>query len=283
MKHRHVKIGKGARSINTRILPHGLVLLILACVTHGWAQTALPALGARGVALGGAMTAVEKDEDALMGNPACLGRDHARILVSWRPGLFGLGTLARGSMSWTQPIGAIGGGMALATDGGGEYRRIVGALGASIEGPLGIVVGLAGRVEHLGLGRYGDALRPQIDLGALARIGDRVTVGAVWHADPGLGSKQADGDRASLGVAYRDASLLVTMDLEQELRFRPAFRLGTEWAVWRNIHLRVGNRTEPAALSMGLGFSTDWCRLDYTCVTHPELPWSHALSLLLLP
>jgi hypothetical protein len=57
------------------------------------------------------------------------------------------------------------------------------------------------------------------------------------------------------------------------------YKLGCRYQVTRDLQTTFSWESEPGRFGMGSSFSYGFLEIDYAVLTHPELPWSHALGM----
>jgi hypothetical protein len=121
-------------------------------------------------------------------------------------------------------------------------------------------------------------------LGALATVRERTRVGfAVRNFNhPAIGDRDKEElrERVAVGVAYAPyPGVETSLDLSNELGESLQWRGGTEFEVSSALVLRAGVRTEPSAVSAGLGLRLAGFVLDYGFSTGGVLGETHQVGI----
>jgi long-subunit fatty acid transport protein len=255
-------------------------------------------VGARGLAMGGAYTAMADDADAIYWNPAGLAQvaghefqvSDAELTQSTREDFFsyaqtaGFGTFAvagtyfddgtlDGRDTQGHPTGSFSAADAAAT---GAFARKTD------------LVDLGGSVKfiqsHIGSSQ---ATTFAVDLGARRQFGNVVVGAAVRNAGPGLKFDSETDDlplRLALGAAYKfGGGHALTAELTNAPRAGGTnVGFGGEYRALKDIYLRAGYTTQSAitggtgfdavdGLTLGVGFRSSRWTIDYAAVPMGEL------------
>lgn len=73
--------------------------------------------------------------------------------------------------------------------------------------------------------------------------------------------------------------LTVFTDLYKESPYPADVRIGIEWLYYSRLSLRLGVAAVPVRSSFGIGVNMKQLRTDYGCSLHPDLGWSHQLTI----
>lgn len=252
-------------------------LLCFVCITLvSVSSSAAPVIfdmgaSARGIALGGALSAIADDESAVFYNPAGLAFLDRATAAAFYQRVFEVVhhvALTGAMRGWGAQVIQLDTGPLESTN---EFGNPSGepAHYTTQAGLVGIAVG----IENLALGLRGELYSEDgetgwgIDLGVLARLG-AVRVGLV--AENLLGSASL---RLGAALVMR-LSLRITLTISGEmwhLLSRPEFHLGLEASV-NGVQIRAGY--DGVAVITGAGTRWNSIRLDWAYRMHPHLPAS---------
>jgi hypothetical protein len=277
------------------------VMLALIARTSGAVETASflnVGVGARGLAMGGAYTALADDANAIYWNPAGLAQvvDHefqvsdAELTQSTREDFF--------SYAQTASFGTFAAAATYFDDGTLDGRDAQGhptgsfsAADAAAAGAFARktdLVDLGGSVKfiqsHIGSAQ---ATTFAVDLGARRQFGNVVVGAALRNAGPGMKFDSETDDlpmRLALGAAYKLAGgHALTAELTNAPRAGGTdVGFGGEYRALKDIYLRAGYTTQSAitggtgfnaidGLTLGVGFRSSRWTIDYAAVPMGEL------------
>jgi len=142
------------------------------------------------------------------------------------------------------------------------------------------------QVNYVGthISEYGSAATFNIELGLLARLSPKWTLGA--HAYNPTQSTIGETDEPlpsvlTLGVAYQSSEkLLMVAEVEKDINFAPNFRSGLQYELIQGVEVRGGFATNPALLTFGIGFHLNNLRIDMASTVHTILGVSPQVSLI---
>ena len=263
-------------------------------------------VGARGLGMGGAYTALADDADAIYWNPAGLAQvekhefqaSDSELAQNTREGFF--------SYAQTVPIGTLAAGVTYLNEGTLEGRDAQGhstagfkAADTALAGAFARktdLVDLGGSVKliqsHIGSAQ---ATTFGVDLGARKHLGRVVLGAALRNAGPGMKFDSETDDlpmRLALGAAYKFAGgHALTAELADAPRAGGVdVGFGGEYQALKAVFLRAGYTTQSAiaggsgfdaarGLTLGLGLRNEKWSLDYAVLPTGELRRSHRFSL----
>jgi hypothetical protein len=275
--------------IRTRTLCRVATELALLLLTYSPLATAggdtFP-VGARSWGQANAQVA-QSDRYSLVNNIAGLaGLGEASLFSSYHTyyGFEGISTLAFGAVLPVSPDLTTG--FSAQRFGDNIYNELKFGLGAAHRinrVSLGLkfsYVQLAVQAPSLALSRK--ALL--VEMGGVARLSSTLDFGAhLYNLTQGSFTGEADGQLPTVlrvGGTYRPLpALRLSGELVKDTALPTAVRAGLEYEVLSGIFLRTGLATRPHTTHFGLGFVANAFFLDYALHTHPQLGWSHHLSL----
>ncbi|MDE2141736.1 MAG: PorV/PorQ family protein [Elusimicrobia bacterium] len=263
-------------------------------------------VGARGLGMGGAYTALADDADAIYWNPAGLAQvekhefqaSDSELAQNTREGFF--------SYAQTVPLGTFAAGATYLNEGSIDGRDAQGhatagfsAADASVAGAFACktdLVDLGGSVKfiqsHIGSAQ---ATTFGMDLGARRRIGPVVLGASLRNLGPGMKFDSETDDlpmRLALGAAYKFAGgHALTAEFTNAPRAGGSDAgFGGEYQALKGIFLRAGYTTQSAiaggtgfdavrGLTLGVGYHSAHWTLDYAAVPMGELGSTHRFTL----
>lgn len=256
--------------------------------------------GARALALGRAATALDGEAWGEF-NAATWGGLDRRQAGLFAGQAFGLSELrlAAASVALPTPVGTAA--LAARTYGLDDYRETRLALGFARALPVGpqrrLAVGLRADLHAVALSEgFGSTTLLALSAGAQADVLPGLRAGLAARNLDGLGRSDSTELRRPLstapalavGLAYRPSErALVLADVEKDLDFPLAVRVGLEVQVVEAFALRVGAATGlgagsgpdvPTRLSAGAGFRAGPLRADLAVERHDALGLSPAVS-----
>jgi len=283
-------------------------LLILASQASWAAETASflnIGVGARGLGMGGAYTALADDANALYWNPAGLSKLGKREFTASHAEMFESTRLDFLAYAHPTSQGTFAAGLTYLSQGKIDGRDSLGRQTAGYDASdTALSLGYARKLEIADLGATFKYLRSHIgsseaqgvaaDIGA-KRAFDRVSIGAALrNLGPGLKFQDQRNDlplRLAVGAAYKFAG---GHTAAAELVNGPRGAgtdgsFGGEFQAVKNLYMRAGYTTQTAitggtgfnaarGLTLGLGLRNEkWC-LDYAVLPSGELGRSHRFS-----
>ena len=285
------------------------VMFALIAPTAGALETASflnVGVGARGLGMGGAYTALADDSDAIYWNPAGLAgvekhefrASEAELTQNTREGFF--------SYAQTVPFGTFATGVTYLNDSTLEGRDALGHQTSGFSAADTAVAGaFARKTELADLGGSVKVIQSHIgsaqattfgvDLGARRQLGKVVLAAALRNAGPGMKFDSETDDlplRVALGAAYK---FVGGHSVGAELANSPRgagndVSFGGEYRALKDVYLRAGYTTQSAisggtgfdatrGLTLGVGLRTTRWTLDYAAVPMGELGSAHRFTL----
>lgn len=268
-------------------------------------------VGARGLGMGGAYTALADDANALYWNPGGLSAVEKREFTASHAELFE--STRHDFLAYAHPLkqGVLAGGFTYLSQGGLDGRDSLGRPTASVDASdAALSMAFASKLDVVEAGLSLKYVRSHVgsveahtaalDLGARRVIGNwgpgALSLGAALrNLGPGLKYENQRNDlplRIAGGLAYKTTGgHAVAVDIVNGPRGAGSeAALGGEFQAVKNLHLRAGYTTQTAitggsgfdaarGLSMGLGFRNDRWGLDYAILPSGELGRSHRFTL----
>lgn len=261
--------------------------LVCLLIVLGLSQAARAAFerqetNAASEALAGLGLARPESPSALFENPAWLGNSGRLSGAVFYTRLFSLAELAYQVVSLEGSCSKYGWGLGAMDFGNTLYREQTLALGGSV--PVGprARFGLALKGFRAKVAGYGDANALGLDLGVAGSLRSDLTFGAraANLNRPKIGRAGEELPQLlSAGAVYRPLNLLaIGAILEEDPRYGTSLGIGGE-AKAGLLSLRSGMRTNPNALTAGLGIAFHGLTLDYGLRTHAVLGATHGLGL----
>ncbi len=83
------------------------------------------------------------------------------------------------------------------------------------------------------------------------------------------------------GLSYRPGKkTILNGEVEKDILYRPSIKLGLEYTPLSNFRIRTGINTNPFLNFFGVGFQNRSVQFDYALSKHPQLGYSHRISIL---
>lgn len=287
-----------------------LVALLVLASQGSWAAETVSFLnigvGARGLGMGGAYTALADDANALYWNPAGLSKLEKREFTASHAEMFESTRLDFLAYAHPTSQGTFAAGLTYLSQGKIDGRDSVGRQTAGFDASdAALSLGYARKLEIADLGATFKYLRSHIgsteaqgmaaDIGA-KRAFERLSVGAALrNLGPGLKFQDQRNDlplRLAFGAAYSftggHAAAVELVNGPRGAGTDASF--GGEFQAVKNLYMRAGYTTQTAitggtgfdvarGLTLGLGFRNDKWSLDYAVLPSGELGRSHRFSL----
>lgn len=242
-------------------------------------------LGARGVALGNATTAIPGYNWSVFGNPALLN-NHEKTIGFYGVRNYGFAELIDVSVFATVPTkwGVSGVGMHRYGDANYNETRI--RLGYKNEWQH-LHIGAVLNYTHIAFGGvYGSGGALGIDIGLAAELTPDLWLGAktsninqpAYHFETEEEYLYRD---MSIGLSYALAErALFSLDMVKDVRFPVSWRSGIEVEMVEKVVGRIGITTEPVTLAIGMGISGDVWEVNLAVQRHEILGLSPGIDLI---
>ncbi len=107
-----------------------------------------------------------------------------------------------------------------------------------------------------------------IDFGGITQLTDQISIGAYINNLTLSSLQTRDGDnlptRLVVGIGLKPSEkVFVTIELEKDVDYKPTWRTGLEYSVYKNLFFRTGYSVNPQAGFFGLGFHKSKLKIDY--------------------
>lgn len=264
-----------------------VLIMSIGCNTLLHAQAVRLDKGARAIGVGGAFTGLANSSFALFYNPAGLMLLPHREVSFFYAQPFGLSELSDFAIAFADPqtlpagFGAFG---AAARRFGFElYNETAVSLGYANVFERRFFFGATLSYQLFSIQGYGNAGVISLDVGILALITPELSLGvsALNLNRPSIGlSNEEIAQVYMAGLSYRVLkNLRAFFDVEKDVRYPISFKSGMEFDAVPYVSLRAGFSTEPQRIAGGIGVRYAFVDADYAFLTHPELGFSHHLTL----
>ena len=266
-------------------MPKKLLFLLLFAFSGGALHASFESreMGARACALGGAYVGLANDHWTVWFNPSGMartGRKQLSFFYSPRP--LGISELAFRAAVYSHPTKAGVFALSITRFGFTLYNETTVALSYANTHYRIVSFGLTVRYHRLSIERYGSAGALGLDAGVLVELSNRINVGFVVKNinSPSMGAARERLPQViSTGISYAPVErLLVLFDIHKDLHYAAAVRGGTEFSAFDFLAVRFGLSTAPSKGTVGLGLKSKRHSFDYALQSHPDLGFSHQLS-----
>lgn len=242
-------------------------------------------IGARGVALSNATTALNEYNWSIFSNPALINSEVTEL------GFYGLRNYGFAEITdiaakITHPI--LEGVAGLGAHRYGDHLFSETRIRAAYKYTWNrLHAGLAVNYNHLSFGGpYGSGGAIGMDLGIAAELSNSLWLGAVAtnFNQPQYQFEDASEDLAralSVGLSYTlGEQALFVFDVLKDVRFPTSYRGGVELEIVENLVGRIGVSTDPNTYSFGLGYQTPSWQVNIATQQHPFLGISPGFDLI---
>lgn len=243
-------------------------------------------MGAEGLGMGQATTALPGYDWSLFSNPALLNNDDTAV------GFYGLRNYGFAEITDMSAMGSIPTKYGVAALGFHRYgdnlfneTRI--RMGYKNEWRM-LHFGVVANYNHIFFGAdYGSGGALGLDVGIAAEITDDLWVGARSTNVNRPEYKYQTMDEylprdISIGLSYGLNELAVfAFDMVKDVRFPVSYRGGLEISVIENLKGRVGVTTEPLTYSLGFGYGMDRWDINFAVQKHELLGFSPGIDFML--
>lgn len=233
-------------------------------------------IGARGMALGGATTALNGYEWSIFSNPATLSSSQLNV------GFYGLRNYGISELSDLSASAIVPTRAGLLAAGmhryGGDLFSETSYRAAYKNTWQNVHFGLVVNYNHIAIsGGYGSGGALALNLGIAAQIFEGFMIGAKSTNVNGAAFKFQGYDETlyrdlSLGMSYLLAEkATIVVDMVKDIRFPLAWRTGIEVEIVPTLTGRIGVTTEPITYSFGLGYSSSTWLVNLVVQQHEIL------------
>lgn len=237
--------------------------------------------GARPTALGGAFVGLADDANAAWSNAAGLGflsRIEFSTLFT-RP--FGLRELQNLQLVAVIPSRYGGAGVVFNTYGSKLYRETATGISAGHRVFSALSIGVGARILSLSIAGYASTQLFTWNAAVLLHLPAAVKAGLVVEGlnNPPLGVRRDRIPRTvHAGLSKRADRVVISAQVDFSDIEPNSYRVGQEFSISRQLHVRAGISTEPSMFYAGLGVRKDHLHLSYSTSSHPTLGFTHLVS-----
>ncbi len=262
--------------------------LLLGCLLPGWAwgQAGDFPIGARSWGMGNAVVA-QSDRYALVNNIAGLAtQNEASFFSAYHSyhGFEGVNTLAFGAVVPLRE--ELAAGFSVQRFGDKIYNEM--AFGIGVAHRINrISLGLKASYRQIGVNAASVSLSKKalvVEMGGIAQLSSTVYLGAhIYNLTQG--SYSGDGSEGlptvlKTGLTYVPTKALqLSAEFVKNTAYPASVRAGLAYEVIPRLRVRTGIATKPYTNHFGLGFVGGDFDIDYAASSHPQLGWSHHVTL----
>jgi competence ComEA-like helix-hairpin-helix protein len=242
-------------------------------------------IGARMIGLGGAFTGLAASSNAVFWNTAGLGLLPYREASVFYARPYGLEELAYFTLTYNEPLPKNFGGIGFGARRYGFelYNETAFHLAYSNSVEKKFFYGIGVSHQSVSIMNYGSASTFGLDVGMLIMLTPELSIGLAGQNinRPRVGVSQEElAQTYSIGGAWRATStLLMVCDVEKDVRFPLAVKVGMEFRPVSAISLRGGFTTEPSRFTGGVGVHYRHVDIDYAVASHQQLGITNQMSL----
>jgi hypothetical protein len=239
--------------------------------------------GTRAIGLGNAFVALSDNPWGLNYNPSGLSRIRSlQSSIFFVPQQFEMEELRTAAAAVAVPVGGNTLGASFSHFGFDLYRESHLTLGVARGIDWGVGGGIAVNLHRLSFDRYGSAQSMTLDIGLLAEVTERVTLGFSYRNLLGnrIGPQEERLPQTfSLGAAYVPVkNFTLTAEVEKELRYPVTIKAGAEQMFLEIFAVRAGVSNHPDKFTAGFGVRYAMLEFGYAGYSHAQLGWTHQLE-----
>ncbi|MEP1151823.1 MAG: hypothetical protein ABJH08_08860 [Balneola sp.] len=267
--------------IRTYLYKITFVLILICAPKDGVAQLTM---GADGLALGQATTALQNNSWAVFSNPATINAQKKSL------SFFSLRNYGFTELTDIAAAGSIPTSFGVAAFGFHRY-------GGDLFNETRIRVGYSNSITNLKFGavlnynhisqasQYGSGGAIGVDVGLAAKLTDGLWLGAkttnLNQPSYDFAAEEESLSRElSIGLSYDlDQNALFLFDVVKDVRFPVAYRGGVEVKIIENLKGRVGATTEPNTYSFGIGYGSTLWEANIAFQRHETIGFSPGIDL----
>lgn len=240
--------------------------------------------GAKAIALANAFVAIADNPWAIAYNSAGLTQLHgiqcAAFLI---PEQFGLPELRTTAFATTVPLSFTTLGLKAEQFGFDLYKETEFGIALAKMLDSSMSLGACVNLYHLSIDKYGSSSRLTLDVGMLARILERVVLGFNFSNATGTAISK-NNERLpqifTFGARWNPINnLLLTLEMEKDIRYQTSIKAGIEQKVVSIISLRAGIANNPDKYSVGFAVRYSLFEFSYAGYSHIDLGWTHQIEL----
>ncbi len=243
-------------------------------------------LGAKAIGMANTFVAISDNVWAINYNPAGLaqikGIQCSAFII---PEQFGLPELTTTAISVGVPFSFATFGLKMEKFGFDLYKEIELGIAGAIKLDQNVSIGLNLNLHRLDIDRYGTEQNVTLNGGILARVINNVNVGFNFSNITGttIGSQNEKTPQVyAIGACWSPLNdLLVSIEIEKDVRYPSSIKAGIEQIVFDVIALRTGVANNPSKYSAGIGVRYSILEFGYAGYSHPDLGWTHQIELTL--
>jgi len=263
--------------------------LLLGCLLPGWAwgQAGDFPLGARSWGMGNAVVA-QSDRYALVNNVAGMATQREASVFSAYHSYYGFEGVNTVSFGAVVPLREeLTAGFSVQRFGDKIYNEMAFGLGVAHRINR-ISLGLKASYQQIGVNASSISMSKKalvVEMGGIAQLSSTVYLGAHIY-NLAQGSYSGDGSEEGLptilktGLTYIPAKALrLSAEIVKNTDYPASVRAGLEYEVIPNLLARTGIASKPYTNHFGLGFVGGNFDIDYAASSHPQLGWSHHITL----
>lgn len=266
-----------------------LTILLLICIGEGkiLAGNDPTLLGARGVALGRAYTAIRGDLWAMSYNPAGISMLSSAQVGIYTERRFGLKELMYGGAAFAMPLkGRHYIGAEVGSFGFSNYRESkIGVNYATYFMDI-LSIGTKINVANINIPDLGSSMSVWADIGLNVKVTKNINIGASAYNVTQAKLRTQNGNQniptvLTTGISYTPSDkVTIVADVQKDMTRPVSFRGGVEYNFYKGWHARVGAGTQPTLLTFGVGWQyKEMFNIDFSSSIHQTLGYTPYLSM----
>ena len=240
--------------------------------------------GVKAVGMANAFVAISDDPWAINYNPAGLTQIYTMQCSAFMvPEQYGLEELRTTAIAASVPLSFSTLGFKVEYFGFDLYNET--EFGIAIAGKIdrNVSTGISLNYQRLDIKGYGTEGNFMLDAGILAQVTERVRAGFSIQNVTGTTIGKI-GDKipqvCAFGISWFPLyDLLLTIEMEKDVRFPASIKFGIEQIVLHVFALRAGVANNPDKYSAGIALKYSSFEFGYAAYSHPDLGWTHQIEL----